>query len=55
MSIVGYIHMADMIVQGIDDETYRQLKIRAAKESLTLKAIMLKLISLYIHGKVKLV
>lgn len=46
--------MAQHFLRGIDDELYRRMKIQAAKDTLTLKQALLKLIALYAAGKVKL-
>lgn len=47
--------MANLYIEGIDAEAYRILKMKAVKDSLTLKAVVMKLLALYVSGKVKLV
>ena len=46
--------MANLYVANLNDDDYRLLKSQAAKDSLTIRSIVAKLIALYIKGKIKL-
>jgi len=47
-------YMANLYVANLNDDDYRLLKSQAAKDSLTIRSIVAKLIALYIKGKIKL-